>query len=115
MHKACFSHDATYSDSKDLVKITIFVEISKDRAYEIAKNRQCDGYQRGLAIMVYKIFDKKTGSGVIATTKAGASVNEQLAEGLHKPAAEKFKRTKVYMRSKDNIWIADLAEKKSLS
>ena len=115
LHKACFAHDATYFDSENLAKITIFDAISKDIAYEIAKNRQCDGYQRGLAIMVYKFFDKKTGSRAIATTKARASVNEQLAEELHKPAAEKFKRTKVYMRFKDNIWIADLAEKKSLS
>ena len=115
MHKACFAHDATYFDSEDLAKITIFDAISKDRAYKIAKNRQCDGYQRGLAIMVYRFFDKKTESRAIATIKARASVNEQLAEELHKPAAEKFKRTKVYMRFKDNIWIADLAEKKSLS
>ena len=48
--------------------------------------------------MVYKIFDKKTGSGI--------SVNEQLAEQLHKPVIKKFKRRKVY---------ADLAEMESLS
>ena len=49
--------------------------------------------------MVYKFFDKKTGSGI--------SVNEQLAEELHKPIAKKFKRRKVYARFKDNIWTAD--------
>ena len=52
--------------------------------------------------MSYKVFQKKTGSG--------ASVNEQLAEELHKPVTEKFKRKKVYARFKDNIWAADLAE-----
>ena len=30
--------------------------------------------------MVYNIFDKKTGSGAIVTSKAGLSVNEQLAK-----------------------------------
>ena len=43
------------------------------------------------------------------------SVNEQLAEELHKPIIKKFKRRKVYIRFKDNIWPADLAEMESLS
>ena len=43
------------------------------------------------------------------------SVNEQLAEELHKPVIKKFKRRKVYARFKDNTWAADLAEMGSLS
>ena len=46
--------------------------------------------------MVYKFFDKKTGSGI--------SVNEQIAEELLKPVIKKFKRRKVLARFKDNIW-----------
>ena len=57
--------------------------------------------------MVYKIFNKKSGSGI--------SVNEQLAEELHKPVIEKFKRRKVCARFKGNIWAADLAEMGSMS
>ena len=57
--------------------------------------------------MVYKCFNKKTVSG--------ASVNEHLAEELHKPVTKKFKRRKVYARFKDNIWVSDLAEIGSLS
>ena len=60
--------------------------------------------------MVYLIFDKKTGSGLIATRKTGKSVNEQLAEQLHTPVIKNFKRRKVYTRFKDNIWAADLAK-----
>ena len=45
--------------------------------------------------MVYKVFDKKTGSGV--------RVNEKQAEELHKPVTKKFKRRKVFVRFKDNI------------
>ena len=70
LEKACFSHDATYSDTKDLAMRTISDKILKDRAYEIATNWKYDGYQRALASMVYTFFDKKTGSGV----------SEQLAE-----------------------------------
>ena len=53
------------------------------------------------------MFDKKAGSGI--------SVNEQLAEELHKSVIKKLKRRKVYARFKDNIWAADLAEMESLS
>ena len=84
--KAFFAHDAAYPDSNDLAKRTISDNILKDRAYKIARNRNYDGYQRELASMVYKVFDKKAGSGV--------SVNEQLAEELHKPVIKKLKRRK---------------------
>ena len=57
--------------------------------------------------MVYKFFDKKT--------RLGASVNEELAEELHKPVIKKFKRKKVYARFKDSIRAANLAEMESLS
>ena len=60
LEKSCFSHDAAHSDSKDLAKRTISYKILKDRAYEIARNCGYDGYQRALASMVNKLFDKKT-------------------------------------------------------
>ena len=56
--------------------------------------------------MVYKFFDKKTGSGV--------SVNEQLAKEQNKAVIKKFRRRKVYGRFKDNIWAVDLAKMESL-
>ena len=46
LDKACFAHDAAYSDSKNLAWRTISDKILKDRAYEIARNRGYDGYQR---------------------------------------------------------------------
>ena len=57
-----------------------------DRAYEIARNHKYHGYQRAFASMIYKIFDEKTGLEV--------SVNEELAEELHKPVIKKIKRRK---------------------
>ena len=64
LDKNCFPHDAAYSDNKDLTKRTISDKILKDRAHEIVRNLECHGNQRALASMVYKIFDKKTRSGV---------------------------------------------------
>ena len=107
LDKVCFAHDGAYSDlKKDLAKRTISDKILKDGAYEIARNCKYDGYQRTLASIIYKLFDKKIGSGV--------RVNEQLAEELHKPVVKKFKRGKFYARFKVNVWSADLAEMESL-
>ena len=107
LDKACFAHDAAYSDSRNLAKRTISDKILKDKANEIARNRKYDGNEGAIASMVYKVFDKRTRSGVC--------VNQQLAEELHKPVIKKVKRRKVYVRFKENIWEADLAEMGSLS
>ena len=60
LDKAYFAHDAAYYDSKDLPKRTISEKIPKERPFQIARNCNYDEYQRALAIMVYKFFDKKT-------------------------------------------------------
>ena len=79
LDKACFTHDAAYSDSKDLTKRTVADKILKNKA--LAKDPKYDGYQRGLASMVYKFFDSKvSGSGEKLIPE-----NEQLANELHKP------------------------------
>ena len=49
-----------------LIESTISSKILKDRAYEIARNCNYDGYQKPLASMVYKFFDKKTGLEITA-------------------------------------------------
>ena len=82
--KACFTRDAEYFDSKDLAKRTILGKVLKVRADKIAINPYYDGYQKELASIFYKPFAKKK-------TRSGASVNEELAEKLHKPQIKKFK------------------------
>ena len=65
LDKACFQHDMAYGKFKDFKKRTKSDKVLRDKAFEIACNPKYDGYQRGLASMVYKIFDKKsTGSGI---------------------------------------------------
>ena len=59
LDKACFQHDAAYADNKDLLNRTRAYKILRGKAYTIASNPQYDGYQRGLASMVYKFFDSK--------------------------------------------------------
>ena len=114
LDKACFQHDSAYADHKDLINRTEADKVLKDKAYDIASNPEYDSYQRGLASMVYKFFDKKsTGSGITRnTTKSGSSI---LADELHKPIIRKFNKRKVYSQFKDNIWGVDLADMQSLS
>ena len=45
----------------------------KDKAYEIAIIFKYDGYQRELASMVYRFFDKKIGLGTTSKTAAKKS------------------------------------------
>ena len=64
LDKACFQQEAAYADHKDLINRTKSDKVLRDKAYDIASNPEYDDYQRGLASMVYKFFDKKsTGSG----------------------------------------------------
>ena len=110
LDKACFQHDMAYGKSKNLAKRTQSDKVLKNKAFKIASDPKYDGYQRGLASMVYKFFDKKSkGSGITNES------NYQLANELHKPIIKKFKKRKVYSPFKDNIWGVDLADMQSLS
>ena len=60
LDKACFQHDSAYADHKDLINRTEADKVLRDKAYDITSNPEYDGYQRGLASMVYKFFDKKS-------------------------------------------------------
>ena len=56
--KVCFHHDMAYGDFKDLARRTASDKFLIDNAFNIAKNTKYDGYQRGLASMVYKFLIK---------------------------------------------------------
>ena len=60
LDKACFQHNMTYGDFKNLPRRTVSGKVLHDKAFNIAKNPIYDGYQRGLTSMVYKCFDKKS-------------------------------------------------------
>ena len=81
-----------YGDFKDLERRTIADKVLKNKAFEIASDPKYDGYQRGLASLVYKFFDKKSsGSGV---TNNKIKQNIQLANELDKPINRKLKKKK---------------------
>ena len=99
-----------YCKSKDLARRTKSDNVLRDKAFKIASDPKYDGYQRGLASMVYQFFDKKSsGSGITNEP------NYNLANELHKPIIRKFKKSKVYSSFRDNIWGVALADMQSLS
>ena len=113
---------------EDLTRRTVSDKMLRDKAFNIAKNPKYDRYQRDLASMVYKFFDKKISatraqSETQATENkfAGSCIkhenisNNELAEELHKPIIRKFKKTKVHLPFIDNIWGADLANMQLIS
>ena len=105
--KPCFQHDMAYGDFKDLIRKTFSDNVLRDKAFNIAKNPKYDGYQRGLASMVYTFFDKKFTSSSVNIL---LEFNKHLAKELHKPIIKKFEKRKVYSWLRDNIWGADLAD-----
>ena len=75
-----------YRDFKHLAKRTIADKVLRDKAFKVASDQKYDGYQRGLASMVYKFVDKKTEGGRLTNNKE----NIQLADELHNPIIRKF-------------------------
>ena len=102
-----------YGDFKDLERRTTSDKVLRDKAFNIAKNPKYDGYQRGLASMVYKVFDKKSRENGVTNNEIKQKL--QLAEELHKPIIRNFKKRAVYFGFKDNIWGAYLADMQLIS
>ena len=106
LDKACFQHDIPYGKSKDLAKRTQSDKVLKDKAFKIASDPKYDDYQRGLASMVYKFFDKKSSGRVLMI---------QIIRWQMNFIIKKFQKRKVYSSFRDNIWGVDLADMQSLS
>ena len=88
LERACFQYDMAYGDFKDLSRSLLC-----DKAVNVAKNLKYNGYQRGIASMVFKFLDKKSAMDNIYgdATKIKIMPNQQLAEELHKPTIKIYK------------------------
>ena len=111
---ACFQHDSAYAKYKDRLNRRQSDIVFKNKALKIASDPRYNGYQRGLASMVYKFFNERTkGSGI--NLQANSLNNGIITEELHKPVIKNFKRRNVYSSFKDNIWGVDLADMQLIS
>ena len=84
-------------------------KVLHDKAFNIAKNPNYDGYQRGLASIFYSLVDKKALGGTVKNENIS---NKGLVEELHKPFIRKFEKRKSTI---DNIWGAVLADMQLIS
>ena len=76
----------------EILKIQQEDKVLRDKAFNVANSPKYDGYQRGLASMVYMFFDKKsTGRGV----NNGIQPNIQLTDELHRPIIRNLKKRTV--------------------
>ena len=100
-----------YGDFKDYQEEQVLINFREIKHLILQKNPKYGGYQRGLASMVYKFFDKKSSSdsGVV-NNKIKQTI--QLAEELHNPIIRNFKKRTIYSGIKDIIWGADLTNMK---
>ena len=110
LDKVCFQQDMAYVDFKDITKRTAANKVLRNKAFNIAKDPKYDGYQRGLASMVYKFLDKKTAVVLNLCHK----MNNYLKNFIN-PLEENLKNRKMYSAFKDNIWGADLADMQLIS
>ena len=97
-----------YRDFKDLSRRQVSGKILRDKAINIAKNPKYDGYQHGLASMVYKFFDKKSALlGDKSSSNSGIKnqniSSKELAEELQKP---------IKLKSHTNQLVENLRNKK---
>ena len=110
LDKVCFQQDMAYVDFKDITKRTAANKVLRNKAFNIAKDPKYDGYQRGLASMVYKFLDKKTAVVLNLCHK----MNNYLKNFIN-PLEENLKNRKMYSAFKDSIWGADLADMQLIS
>ena len=85
-----FHHDLAFRYFKGLAIRTASNEVLRDKAFNIAKNPKCDEFERGLASMVYKFFDKNP-------KIYGIIQNQQLAEEMQKSIIRNFEKKKTFI------------------
>ena len=90
-----------YGDFKDLNKRTDADMVLYDKTFNIAKDPKYDGYERVLASMIYKSFDKRNSAGSI---KNESISNKESVKELHKPTIRYFNKRKVNSPFINNIW-----------
>ena len=78
-----------YGNFKDLPKRIAADKVWRDKTFKIASDQKYDAYQRGLASMVYKFFNKKSQGSRLAKNNNNKE-NIQLADELHQPIIRRF-------------------------
>ena len=90
LDKACFQHNMAYGKSKDLVQRSQSNKVLKDKAFKIANDPKYEGYQRGLASMIYKFLIKNLVEVVLLMNQIISSQTSFINQLLENSKKEKF-------------------------
>ena len=110
-----------YGKSRNLEKRIQSDKFLRDNVFKIASDSKYDGYQRGLASTVYKLFDKKASRSGVAASLANKSAIElqmnfiNLQMNFTNRSLENSRKWKFIHLYRDNIWAAELTDMQSLS
>ena len=108
LDKACFQHDITYGDFKDLAKTTAFEKYDAINHFILLKIQNVMDTKEILLQWFTNISIK---SPLLLRQEQELFLkNQHLAKEFHKTIVRKFKRCRVYSSFNDNIWGADLAD-----
>ena len=91
-----------YEGFKDLNRRTFPDKVLGDKVFNIAKDSNNDGYQRGRGYWFILFLKKML---LLACIKNENISNEDLANDLNKPIIKKSNERKVHSRFIDNIWV----------
>ena len=86
-----------YADFKGLARRTASDKFLRSKVFNVARNPKYDGYQRGLASMVNKPFDKQSASHADKSAKCGSvtanksAIKNQITQ--NQQSAEEFQQT----------------------
>ena len=83
LDKGCYQHDMSYGDYKDFVRRTASDKVLHHKAFNTTKNPLDDEYQRELASMVYKYFNKKSEVVIMDSLKKGKKESVILLNNKH--------------------------------
>ena len=103
-----------YGDFEDLARRKASDKILRDKAFNIAKNPKYDGYERGLASMVYKFFNKQR------TVYSGSKDNIWRADLADMQLISKFNKGFRFLLCVTGIfskyaWVVRLKDKKGIT
>ena len=86
-----------YGDFKGLLRRTVSGKVLHDKAFNIVKNPNHDGNQRGLASVIYHFYDKKSFGDVL---KSEIMSNQQLAENYARHFTKIWKAKSILILSR---------------
>ena len=110
LDEACFKNNIVFGDFKDLPRRAASDKLLRDKMFRTAKYPKYDGYQRGIASVVYNLLIKSPLTAVLLLKTSVPQTRQRKTLNIHKSIIRKFEKGTVYSSFKDNICGVDLVD-----